>query len=76
MEDRFRRFLAIDWSGARGERLRGIALAIAAAEGGPPELVRTHERWSREGVLRFLRDELPRDTLVGLDLGIALPFVD
>lgn len=32
--------------------------------------------WSREDVLAVLRDDLPPDTLVGLDLGIALPFAD
>ncbi len=33
-------------------------------------------RWSREDVFRVLRDSLPCDTLVGLDLGLALPFAD
>jgi hypothetical protein len=49
---------------------------VALAEPGdtPPRLVR--ERWSREGVLTWLRDGLPADTLVGLDLGPALPFED
>lgn len=71
---RFRHFLAIDWSGAKGSRQIGIALALADAEGGPPVLVR--HRWSREDVLTVLRDDLPPDTLVGLDLGIALPHAD
>ena len=71
---RFRHFLAIDWSGAKGARQKGIALAIADAAGGPPVLAR--RVWSREEVLAVLRDELPPDTLVGLDLGIALPFAD
>ena len=70
----FRHFLAIDWSGAKGERHKGIALALADAAGGPPVLVR--HRWGREDVLAILRDALPRDTLVGLDLGIALPYAD
>jgi hypothetical protein len=35
-----------------------------------------HRRWSREAVLEYLRDHLPRDTLVGMDLGISLPFAD
>lgn len=71
---RFRHFLAIDWSGAKGPRQKGIALAIADADGGPPVLAR--RVWSREEILAVLRDELPPDTLVGLDLGIALPFAD
>lgn len=71
---RFRHFLAIDWSGAKGARQKGIALAVADAAGGPPALVR--HLWSRDEVLAVLRDDLPPDTLVGLDLGIALPFAD
>ena len=71
---RFRHFVAIDWSGAQGERQKGIAVAVATAEGGPPVLV--EHVWSRADVLAMLRDALPPDTLVGLDLGISLPFVD
>lgn len=71
---RFRHYLAIDWSGAKGPRQKGIALAIADADGGPPVLAR--HVWSRDEVLAVLREELPPDTLVGLDLGIALPFAD
>lgn len=73
---RFRHFLAIDWSGAAGERHKGIALAFAHADGGPPVLVERGRGWSRKEVLAILRDELPPDTLVGLDLGISLPFAD
>ena len=72
--NRFRHFIAIDWSGAAGERHKGIAMAIADADGGPPVLV--DHNWSREDVLAVLRDDLPPDTLIGLDLGIALPFAD
>lgn len=73
---RFEHFLAIDWSGARGRWHKGIALALADAEGGPPVLVPAGPRgWSREDVLAVLAD-LPPATLVGLDLGISLPFVD
>ena len=71
---RFEHFLAIDWSGAKGPRQKGIALAIADADGGPPVLVR--QVWSREAVLAVLRNDLPTGTLVGLDLGIALPMAD
>ena len=72
--NRFEHFVAIDWSGAKGPRQKGIALAIADASGGPPVLV--EHRWSRDDVLGLLRDELPDSTLVGLDLGIALPHFD
>lgn len=73
---RFSHFLAIDWSGARGERHKGIALSLADASGGPPVLIDRGRAWSRAEVLAILRDDLPPDTLVGMDLGIALPFAD
>lgn len=76
MSKRFGHFIAIDWSGARGSHHHGIAMAIAQTEGGPPVLVERERGWSREEVLAVLRDDLPDDSLVGLDLGISLPFAD
>ncbi|RPF72086.1 hypothetical protein [Aurantiacibacter spongiae] len=73
---RFSHFIAIDWSGAAGERHTGIAVACADADGGAPALLHSEGGWSRVSVLALLRDDLPDDTLVGLDLGIALPFAD
>lgn len=73
---RFSQFLAIDWSGAKGRVQKGIALALAHAEGGPPVLVDPGRGWSRDDVLALLREDLPEDTLIGLDLGISLPFAD
>src|SRR6188768_2573000 len=73
---RFKHFAAIDWSGAAGERHRGIALAVCRAGDGAPRLVRPGHRWSRADVLAWLLDEMTGDTLVGLDLGISLPFAD
>ena len=70
---RFRHYVAIDWSGAAGERHKGIAVAVADAAGGPPVLAR--HQWSREDILALLRD-LPPDTLAGLDLGLSLPLAD
>jgi hypothetical protein len=72
---RFAHFAAIDWSGAAGERHRGIAVAICGATGAP-EIVRLGHRWSRPDVLGWLLNAMPEDTLVGLDLGISLPFAD
>ena len=76
LEGRFEHFLAIDWSGAAGERHKGIALAVADTGGGPPVLVQPPPMgWSREEVLAILL-HLPADTLAGMDLGISLPFAD
>lgn len=72
---RFSRFCAIDWSGAVGERHRGIAVAVAETEG-PPALSTREGGWSRREVTDFLKHGLEDGTLVGLDLGISLPFVD
>ena len=76
MKRRFDHFLAIDWSGARGERHKAIALALAEADGGPPVLLDRPGGWAREEVLALLLGDLPPNTLVGLDLGISLAFAD
>ena len=73
---RFARFAAIDWSGAVGQRHHGIAVALCEADGGPPHLMQIGNRWSRQEVLEWLLGDLPSDALVGLDLGISLPFAD
>jgi len=77
MSGRFSHFLAVDWSGAKGARQKGIALAMARAEGGAPVLLPAPDPkgWARSEVLAVLRD-LPGATLVGLDLGIGLPHAD
>lgn len=51
-------------------------MAVADAGGGPPVLVQRDRGWSRTEILAILRDELPPDSFVGLDLGISLPFMD
>lgn len=74
---RFSHFLGVDWSGAKGPRQKGIAVAVALAEGGAPVLVTPPDPkgWARSEVLVLLLD-LPGVTLVGLDLGISLPHAD
>lgn len=74
---RFSHFLAVDWSGAKGARQKGIALALALAEGGPPVLIAPPDPkgWARAEVLALLAG-LDAPTLVGLDLGIGLPHAD
>jgi len=74
--DHFSHFAAIDWSGAVGPVQPGIAVAICARDGGAPALVTRPAGWSRQAVLDWLRDEMPDGTLVGLDLGLSLPFAD
>lgn len=76
MINRFHHFAAIDWSGAVGERHQGIAVALCGWGFTAPVLVRPGHRWSRAEVLRWLQRDMPTDTLVGMDLGLALPFAD
>ena len=77
----FTHFAAVDWSGAVGPRQPGIAVAVCSQGEAAPTLVEPSESvsgqvWSRAGVLDWLCERLPTATLVGLDLGISLPFVD
>lgn len=73
---RFRHFAAIDWSGAAGERHRGIAVALCGPGDAAPELVRPGHRWSRPEVLDLLLHDLPERTIVGFDMGISLAHAD
>lgn len=73
---RFRHFAAIDWSGAAGERHRGIAVALCGPGEAAPALVRPGHRWSRPEVLDWLLHDLPERTIVGFDMGISLAHAD
>lgn len=77
MTPRFEAFACIDWSGARGERHKGIAVALCRAGEGAPQLVAPpHGRWSRGDILQWIRGQAPRRTLIALDLSPSLPFAD
>lgn len=73
---RFSHFAAIDWSGALGPRQHGIAVALCPLGRDAPMLVRPGYVWSRLDVLDWMLKEMPRGTLVGLDLGLSFPFLD
>ena len=73
---RFTRTVAIDWSGARGSRHKGIAIAEARA-GTPPRLVRPGHVWSRKEVLDWLvREAAKEPTLFGFDFSFAPPLIE
>jgi len=73
----FDRFLAIDWSGARGLRHRGIAVAEARPGRAAPDLVPPPDArgWSRPEVLAYL-SRLGGRWLAGFDFSFAPPFLD
>ena len=73
---RFKHFAAIDWSGAVGQRKRGIAVALCSAGEHAPQLIRPGHNWSRTEVGDWLIADLPADTLVGIDLSMGFPFAD
>ena len=74
---RFHRFAAIDWSGAKGKRHKGIAVAICEAGEEAPRLVGRELPWSRTQVLEWLlqtAEEAP--TLYGFDFSYAPPIIE
>ncbi|WP_445192667.1 hypothetical protein ACT009_01640 [Sphingomonas sp. Tas61C01] len=74
--DRFTQFAAIDWSGAKGVRHRGIAVAICAAGVAAPVLVDPPAgAWSRRDVLDWLVARRGAALLVGFDFSFSAPFV-
>ena len=72
----FAAYVAIDWSGAKGTRHKGIAIAEARGEAAP-RLVRPGHVWSREEVLAWLLRRAAREpTLFGFDFSFAPPIVE
>lgn len=72
----FTRTVAIDWSGAKGSRHKGIAIA-EARPGEPPRLVRPSHVWSRVEVMSWLVAEAAKEpTLFGFDFSFAPPRID
>jgi hypothetical protein len=75
--ERFTRFAAIDWSGAKGQRHKGIAVALCEAGHDTPRLIERDQPWSRTEVLDWLlvaSAEVP--TLFGFDFCSAPPIVE
>ena len=74
--NRFASCVAIDWSGAKGRRHKGIAIAEARADD-PPRLVRPGHVWSRCEVLDWLIERAAKEpTLFGFDFSFAPPFAE
>ncbi len=72
----FSRTIAIDWSGAKGARHKGIAIAEARA-GEAPRLIRSTHVWSREEVADWLLREAAKEpTLFGFDFSFAPPLIE
>lgn len=73
----FTRFAAIDWSGAKGKRHKGIAVAVCSIGDAAPILIERDKPWSRLEVLEWLlatANEVP--TLYGFDFSYAPPIAE
>ena len=72
----FASYVAIDWSGAKGKRHKGISIAEARGDAAP-RLVRAGHVWSREEVLAWLlRRAAKEPTLFGFDFSFAPPIIE
>jgi hypothetical protein len=73
---RFAAYVAIDWSGAKGKRHKGIAIAEARGDAAA-RLIRPGHIWSREEVLGWLVKRAAKEpTLFGFDFSFAPPIVE
>jgi len=73
---RFAAYVAIDWSGAKGKRHKGIAIAEARGDAAP-QLIRAGHIWSREEVLDWLLKQAAKEpTLFGFDFSFAPPLIE
>ncbi len=71
----FDRFAVVDWSGAKGDKHPGIALAICEAGQAAPQLVAPPGRqWSRMAIRDWVLAQ-PDNLLIGFDFSFAPPFV-
>ncbi len=76
MTRRFESCVAIDWSGAKGKRHKGIAIAEARGDAAP-RLIRAGHIWSREEVLDWLLKRAAGEpTLFGFDFSFAPPLIE
>jgi hypothetical protein len=72
----FDRFACVDWSGAKGSRHPGIALAVCAPGDVAPTLVQPANRcWSRTEIAEWLLAQQDR-LLIGFDFSFAPPLVE
>jgi hypothetical protein len=72
----YSRFACVDWSGAKGNRHAGIALAVCARGYDAPALIAPPGRaWSRQGIADWLLAQ-DDDLLIGFDFSFAPPIIE
>lgn len=72
---RFSRFACVDWSGAKGTRHAGIALAVCEQGNSAPALITPpNGKWSRQAIADWLLQQ-DDDLLIGFDFSFAPPLI-
>lgn len=72
---RFSRFACVDWSGAKGSRHTGIALAVCKTGDAAPTIVSPPDRaWSRQAIADWLLGQ-DDNLLIGFDFSFAPPLI-
>lgn len=72
----FSRFVAIDWSGAKGVRHPGIAVAMCERGTAAPVLIPPPSRaWARQEVLDWVAAQADAPALIGFDFSFSAPFM-
>jgi hypothetical protein len=75
VSNRFSRFAVVDWSGAKGARHPGIALAVCEVGSKAPQLMDPPDKvWSRKAIANWLLAQ-DDNLLIGFDFSFAPPFV-
>lgn len=79
----FTHFVGIDWTGAKGKRHAGLAVALCEAGDGAPKLIKPpsgNRHWSRLELSDWLTGGIGRRAgerlLVGIDSSFGMPFDD
>ncbi len=72
----FERFVAIDWSGAKGSRQAGIQVALAETTSEDCRLaLPSHPgNWSRSDVMDYITGLGDKSTMVGIDFAFSVPW--
>lgn len=83
MTPEFTHFVGIDWSGAKGSRHAGLAIAVCAAGSNAPTMIEPpsgRRAWSRLECADWIAAGmgLPKRSrvLVGIDSAFSMPFID
>ncbi len=81
--DEFTHFIGIDWSGAKGMRQKGIAVAICEIGNAAPAIVPPpsgHTYWSRQDVIEWIESGCGLTgnykVLIGIDAAYGMPYLD